>query len=55
MNTVIYPGTFYPLTHGHTDLIARASRLFEKVIVAVAATHQPAASHTLKCVVCFRK
>lgn len=38
MNTVIYPGTFDPLTHGHTDLIARASRLFEKVIVAVAAS-----------------
>lgn len=33
----IYPGTFDPVTDGHTDLVNRASRLFEKVIVAVAA------------------
>ncbi|CAG7856474.1 pantetheine-phosphate adenylyltransferase [biofilm metagenome] len=32
----IYPGTFDPITNGHQDLIARASRLFQKVIVAVA-------------------
>lgn len=36
-NIAIYPGTFDPITHGHTDLIERASRLFDKVIVAVAA------------------
>lgn len=35
--TAIYPGTFDPVTDGHTDLVNRASRLFEKVIVAVAA------------------
>lgn len=35
--TAIYPGTFDPLTHGHSDLIQRAARLFEGVIVAVAA------------------
>src|SRR5262245_31373261 len=35
-NIVIYPGTFDPLTLGHMDLIARATRLFDKVIVAVA-------------------
>jgi pantetheine-phosphate adenylyltransferase len=34
--TVIYPGTFDPITKGHTDLIDRASKLFEHVIVAVA-------------------
>ena len=34
--TAIYPGTFDPVTSGHLDLIARASRLYEKVIVAVA-------------------
>jgi len=34
--TAIYPGTFDPITNGHLDLIARASRLFDKVIVAVA-------------------
>ncbi len=37
MAVAIYPGTFDPITNGHTDLIARASRLFDKVIVAVAA------------------
>ena len=36
-NIAIYPGTFDPITHGHTDLIQRASRLFDRVIVAVAA------------------
>lgn len=34
--TAIYPGTFDPVTHGHTDLIQRASKLFEKIVVAVA-------------------
>lgn len=34
--TAIYPGTFDPITVGHTDLVERAARLFEKVIVAVA-------------------
>jgi pantetheine-phosphate adenylyltransferase len=34
--TAIYPGTFDPITNGHLDLIARASALFNKVIVAVA-------------------
>ena len=33
----IYPGTFDPITNGHLDLISRASKLFAKVIVAVAA------------------
>jgi len=38
MNLIaIYPGTFDPVTHGHTDLVQRATRLFDKVIVAVAA------------------
>jgi len=32
----IYPGTFDPVTNGHLDLIARASKLYQKVIVAVA-------------------
>jgi len=36
MTTVIYPGTFDPITNGHTDLVERASRMFDKVIVAVA-------------------
>jgi pantetheine-phosphate adenylyltransferase len=36
MSTVIYPGTFDPITHGHQDLVERACPLFSKVIVAVA-------------------
>ncbi|MEQ6916484.1 pantetheine-phosphate adenylyltransferase [Halomonas aquatica] len=36
MNTAIYPGTFDPITNGHLDLIERASRLFDKVVVAIA-------------------
>ena len=36
MRTVIYPGSFDPPTNGHLDVIQRASRLFDRVIVAVA-------------------
>ncbi|WP_406665530.1 pantetheine-phosphate adenylyltransferase [Gallaecimonas sp. GXIMD1310] len=34
---VIYPGTFDPITNGHTDLVERAARLFSQVVVGVAA------------------
>lgn len=34
--TAIYPGTFDPITNGHSDLVQRASRIFDKVILAVA-------------------
>jgi pantetheine-phosphate adenylyltransferase len=37
--TAIYPGTFDPMTLGHQDLMRRASRLFSRLIVAVAAGH----------------
>lgn len=37
MVTAVYPGTFDPITNGHIDLIQRAARLFDRVIVAVAA------------------
>ncbi len=33
----LYPGTFDPITNGHTDLIRRASRLFDRIVVAIAA------------------
>jgi pantetheine-phosphate adenylyltransferase len=36
MVNVVYPGTFDPITNGHSDLVARASRLFDHVIVAIA-------------------
>ena len=37
---VIYPGTFDPITNGHKDLVERASRLFDEVILAVAASEK---------------
>lgn len=35
---VVFPGTFDPITNGHLDLIKRASSIFDKIIVAVAAS-----------------
>ena len=35
MRTAIYPGTFDPITNGHLDIIKRASRLFDKIIVVI--------------------
>src|SRR5262245_18087131 len=35
MRTVIYPGSFDPLTNGHLDVIQRAAKLFDRVVVAV--------------------
>jgi pantetheine-phosphate adenylyltransferase len=36
--SALYPGTFDPITNGHADLIARCARLFDRVVVAVAAS-----------------
>ena len=36
MRVAIYPGTFDPITNGHMDVIKRARKLFDKVLVAVA-------------------
>lgn len=38
--TAIYPGTFDPITNGHSDLVQRASRIFDRVILAVASGGQ---------------
>lgn len=37
-NIAVYPGTFDPITFGHVDLIERAAKLFDQVIVAIAAS-----------------
>ncbi|HMP81128.1 MAG TPA: pantetheine-phosphate adenylyltransferase [Verrucomicrobiota bacterium] len=36
MRTAIYPGSFDPMTNGHLDLVQRASKLFDRVVVGVA-------------------
>lgn len=36
MKKVVYPGTFDPITNGHIDLIERACRLFDHVVIAIA-------------------
>ncbi len=36
MPTAVYPGTFDPLTHGHEDIVRRAAKLFDKLILGVA-------------------
>lgn len=36
MKIAVYPGTFDPITNGHTDLVSRATRLFDRVVVGVA-------------------
>ncbi len=38
MKRVVYPGTFDPITNGHIDLVQRAAKLFDTVIVAVASS-----------------
>ncbi|MDC0598707.1 pantetheine-phosphate adenylyltransferase [Gammaproteobacteria bacterium] len=40
MKTVVYPGTFNPITNGHTDLVERAAKIFDHVIVAVGTSAQ---------------
>lgn len=36
MTTVLYPGTFNPIHNGHADLVERAARIFDKVVVGIA-------------------
>jgi pantetheine-phosphate adenylyltransferase len=44
----VYPGTFDPVTHGHTDLVTRAARVFSKVIVAIAESPHKTPMFTLE-------
>ena len=45
--TAVYPGTFDPMTLGHEDLMRRASTLFDKLILAVAAGHHKRTMFTI--------
>lgn len=51
MIKVVYPGTFDPITNGHTDLIERAGRMFDEIVVAVAhnAKKQPLLDLETRC------
>ncbi len=44
----VYPGTFDPMTLGHSDVVRRAARLFDRVIVAVAVAHHKKTMFTLE-------
>ncbi|MBX9896204.1 MAG: pantetheine-phosphate adenylyltransferase [Nitrosomonas sp.] len=48
MDKAIYPGTFDPITRGHEDLVRRASRLFDQVVVAVAVSSSKKPFFTLE-------
>ena len=43
----VYPGSFDPLTNGHVDIIARGARLFDRIIVAIAANAEKAPLFTM--------
>ncbi len=48
MKTIIYPGTFDPITNGHLDLIERASAMFDQVLIAVAYSEKKKPMFTLE-------
>jgi len=48
MRTAIYPGSFDPLTNGHLDVIQRATKLFDRVVVAVAKSESKQPLFTLE-------
>ena len=45
---VLYPGTFDPITNGHIDLVLRANKLFDEVVIAVAAGHHKRPTFSLE-------
>jgi pantetheine-phosphate adenylyltransferase len=48
MRTAIYPGSFDPLTNGHLDIVRRAAKLFDRVVVAVAKSESKGPLFTLE-------
>ncbi len=48
MQVALYPGTFDPITNGHADLVRRAAKLFDRVVVAVARDTSKALAFTLE-------
>jgi pantetheine-phosphate adenylyltransferase len=48
MRTAVYPGSFDPLTNGHLDVVQRAAKLFDRVVVAVAKNEGKQPFFTLK-------
>ncbi len=47
MKTIVYPGTFDPITNGHVDLIERASKLFDKIIIGIASNQKKSPLFTI--------
>jgi pantetheine-phosphate adenylyltransferase len=48
MRTAIYPGSFDPLTNGHLDVVQRATKLFDRVVVAIAKSESKQPLFTLE-------
>ncbi|CAH0992962.1 Phosphopantetheine adenylyltransferase [Sinobacterium norvegicum] len=48
MTSIVYPGTFDPITNGHIDLVERAAKLFDKVVVAIAFSEKKKPLFTLE-------
>ncbi|HIG67718.1 MAG TPA: pantetheine-phosphate adenylyltransferase [Porticoccaceae bacterium] len=47
MKTIVYPGTFDPITNGHVDLIERASKLFDKIVIGIASNQKKSPLFTI--------
>jgi pantetheine-phosphate adenylyltransferase len=48
MASILYPGTFDPITNGHADIVRRAARMFDKVVIAIAANPGKAPAFALE-------